>query len=117
MIRRPPRSTLFPYTPLFRSGTSAGDRPSVAPTAGVGEPTVDARGTTRGDTCHVDVVDRWGNIVSATPSGGWLQSSPVIPALGFPLGTRAQMFWLEPGLPNSLLPGKQIGRASCRERV
>src|SRR5262249_53367190 len=62
---------------------------------------------TRGDTCHIDVVDRWGNMVSATPSGGWLQSSPVIPALGFPLGTRAQMFWLEPGLPGSLLPGRR----------
>jgi gamma-glutamyltranspeptidase / glutathione hydrolase len=75
--------------------------------AGTGEPTVDAHGTTRGDTCHVDVVDRWGNLVSATPSGGWLQSSPVIPELGFALGTRAQMFWLEPGLPNSLAPGKR----------
>ena len=38
-----------------------------------------------GDTVHLDVIDRWGNIVSATPSGGWLQSSPVIPGLGFPL--------------------------------
>ena len=44
-------------------------------------------------------------MVSATPSGGWLQSSPVIPALGWPLGTRAQMFWLEDGLPSSLRPG------------
>ena len=44
-------------------------------------------------------------MVSATPSGGWLQSSPVIPALGLPLGTRAQMFWLEEGLPSSLAPG------------
>src|SRR3712207_9116202 len=26
MIRRPPRSTLFPYTTLFRSGPSPGDR-------------------------------------------------------------------------------------------
>src|SRR2546425_8976352 len=26
MIRRPPRSTLFPYTTLFRSGISAGAR-------------------------------------------------------------------------------------------
>jgi gamma-glutamyltranspeptidase / glutathione hydrolase len=69
------------------------------------EPVVDSTGSTRGDTCHLDVVDRWGNFVSATPSGGWLQSSPVIPALGFPLGTRAQMFYLEPGLPNSLRPG------------
>jgi gamma-glutamyltranspeptidase / glutathione hydrolase len=66
--------------------------------AGAGEPT-------RGDTVHLDVVDRWGNMISATPSGGWLHSSPVIPALGWPLGTRAQMFWLEDGLPSSLRPG------------
>ncbi|MGI8722623.1 MAG: gamma-glutamyltransferase family protein [Geodermatophilaceae bacterium] len=70
--------------------------------AGVGEPTV-AR--TPGDTCHLDVVDRHGTIVTATPSGGWLQSSPTIPDLGFALGTRAQMFWLEPGLASSLTPG------------
>jgi gamma-glutamyltranspeptidase/glutathione hydrolase len=67
-------------------------------TPGAGEPT-------RGDTVHLDVVDRWGNMVSATPSGGWLQSSPVISSLGWPLGTRAQMFWLEEGLPSSLQPG------------
>jgi gamma-glutamyltranspeptidase/glutathione hydrolase len=53
----------------------------------------------------VDVADRFGNLVSATPSGGWLQSSPTIPALGWPLGSRAQMFWLEAGLPSSLTPG------------
>jgi gamma-glutamyltranspeptidase/glutathione hydrolase len=70
----------------------------VAP--GVGEPT-------RGDTVHIDVVDRHGNMVSATPSGGWLWGAPVIPELGFCLGTRAQMFWLEEGLPNSLAPGKR----------
>jgi gamma-glutamyltranspeptidase / glutathione hydrolase len=67
---------------------------------GAGEPT-------RGDTVHLDVADRLGNMVSATPSGGWLQSSPVIPGLGWPLGTRAQMFWLEEGLPSSLEPGKR----------
>lgn len=60
-----------------------------------------------GDTCHLDVVDRRGNMVSATPSGGWLQSNPVVPELGFPLGTRLQMAWLEPGLPNSLAPGRR----------
>jgi gamma-glutamyltranspeptidase / glutathione hydrolase len=73
--------------------------------SGVGEPTVQASGATRGDTCHIDVVDADGNLVSATPSGGWLQSSPYIPELGFCLGSRAQMFWLEPGLPSSLVPG------------
>lgn len=82
--------------------------PSARPEdATVGEPTVEASGVTRGDTCHVDVVDRWGNMVSATPSGGWLQSSPTIPALGFPLGSRLQMFWLEEGLTQSLAPGRR----------
>lgn len=60
-----------------------------------------------GDTCHLDVIDRFGNMVSATPSSGWLQSSPTIPELGFALGTRGQMFWLEPGLPGTLAPGKR----------
>lgn len=72
-----------------------------------GEPTVRADGVTRGDTCHVDVVDRWGNIISATPSGGWLQSSPTIPELGFPLGSRLQMCWLEEGLASTLRPGRR----------
>ncbi|MGW0498546.1 gamma-glutamyltransferase family protein [Streptomyces sp. NPDC003007] len=72
-----------------------------------GEPEVLTDGTTRGDTCHLDVADRWGNMVSATPSGGWLQSNPVVPELGFPLGTRLQMTWLEEGLPNSLTPGRR----------
>lgn len=61
----------------------------------------------RGDTTHVDVIDRWGNMISATPSGGWLQSSPVVPGLGFALNTRAQMFWLEEGLPCTLEPTKR----------
>jgi gamma-glutamyltranspeptidase / glutathione hydrolase len=61
----------------------------------------------RGDTCHLDAADRFGNAVTATPSGGWLQSSPVIPGLGFCLGTRAQMFTLTPGLANTLAPGKR----------
>ncbi|WP_327352233.1 gamma-glutamyltransferase family protein [Streptomyces sp. NBC_01304] len=75
--------------------------------AGAGEPTVSHYGATRGDTCHLDVVDRWGNMIAATPSGGWLQSNPVVPELGFPLGTRLQMTWLEPGLPGSLTPGRR----------
>jgi gamma-glutamyltranspeptidase/glutathione hydrolase len=75
--------------------------------AGSGEPTVASLGAVGGDTCHVDVIDRWGNMVSATPSAGWLQSSPVIPELGFPMGTRGQMFWTRPGLPNSIAPKKR----------
>ena len=66
-----------------------------------------ALGEVRGDTVHFDIIDQAGNMVSATPSGGWLQSSPVIPELGFCLGTRAQMFWLEEGHPAALAPGKR----------
>jgi gamma-glutamyltranspeptidase/glutathione hydrolase len=74
---------------------------AAAAAVGAGEPT---QLVGRGDTVHLDVADRFGNLVSATPSGGWLQSSPVIPELGWPLGTRAQMFWLEEGLTSSLAP-------------
>ena len=98
----------------LRPGSPGGARPRLpdfvtgqVPVAltglGTGEPTL----THSSDTCHLDVADRFGNMVAATPSGGWLQSSPVIPGLGFCLGTRAQMFTLTPGLPNSLAPGKR----------
>ncbi|MFE6971766.1 gamma-glutamyltransferase family protein [Isoptericola sp. NPDC057653] len=96
--------------------------PTGGAAAGVGEPTVavpaaaplngdglqtDATGATRGDTCHLDVVDRWGNMISATPSGGWLQSSPTVPGLGFALGTRLQMTWLDESSPSRLEPGRR----------
>lgn len=72
------------------------------------EPTLaDMRSARRGDTVHLDVIDAEGNMVAAMPSGGWFQSSPYIPSLGFMLNSRAQMFWLEPGLPGSLEPGKR----------
>ncbi|HZF75953.1 MAG TPA: gamma-glutamyltransferase family protein [Acetobacteraceae bacterium] len=74
---------------------------------GAGEPTVARLGASGGDTCHVDIIDQEGNMVSATPSGGWFQSSPAIPELGFCLGTRGQMFWLDESLPNGLKPGKR----------
>ncbi|MET1065150.1 MAG: gamma-glutamyltransferase [Arthrobacter sp.] len=97
-----------PYVPALRTHYTP---PALAGAGsaglGVGEPTVAPNGETRGDTCHIDVVDRWGNMVSATPSGGWLQSSPAIPELGFCLGTRLQMTWLEPGTPSTLTPGKR----------
>lgn len=78
---------------------------------GGGEPTVQAIQTAgygsvvNGDTCYLAVADQHGNMVSATPSGGWLQSSPAIPSLGFPLGTRAQMMWLDADAPSGLKPG------------
>jgi len=74
---------------------------------GAGEPTIARLGASSGDTCHLDVIDRHGNIVSATPSAGWLQSSPIVPGLGLCMGSRGQMFWLTEGLPSSLAPRKR----------
>lgn len=79
------------------SGESSGLTGGALPVLSTGE--------SRGDTCHIDVVDRWGNLVAVTPSGGWLQSSPAIPGLGFCLGTRLQMTWLDPAAPSALRPG------------
>src|SRR3546814_12756411 len=115
MLRRPPRSTrtdtLFPYTTLFRSkrGMAVIDAAGTSAT-GIYEPTMahlsEKLSVERsGDTVHLDIIDRWGNMVSATPSGGWLQSSPTVPALGFQLNPRGQLFWLH-----------GIGRAPWRER-
>jgi gamma-glutamyltranspeptidase/glutathione hydrolase len=95
------------YTPPAQSTPFAGvGEPTVGSFSGA-EPIVGPTGETRGDTCHIDVVDRWGNIVSATPSGGWLQSSPTIPELGFCLGSRLQMTWLEEGTASTLRPGER----------
>jgi gamma-glutamyltranspeptidase/glutathione hydrolase len=93
-------------------GATGAGEPTVGRIQRVAKPADDARasekaGAVRGDTVHFDIVDRWGNMVSGTPSGGWLQSSPVIPELGFPLGTRAQMFWLDEEHPAALVPGKR----------
>ena len=75
--------------------------------AGIGEPTFADLPEIEGDTCHLDVVDAQGNLVSATPSGGWLQSAPAVPGLGFNITTRGQMFWLDERMPSALAPNRR----------
>lgn len=78
------------------------------PEGAVYEPTMAHLATApRGDTVHLDVIDKDGNMVSATPSGGWLQSSPIVAGLGFCLNSRAQMYWLEDAAIGALAPGKR----------
>ncbi len=93
---RPGRGRLPQGWPLLAAGAQA-----------PGEPQALAAAQGRGDTTHLDAVDAQGNLVSATPSGAWIPSSPVVPELGFPLGTRAQMFVLDAEHPNALVPGKR----------
>ena len=96
------------YGKALDARVTAGARAAVG-AGGAGEPTVGRldEAEPRGDTVHFDIIDRFGNMVAATPSGGWLQSSPTIPSLGFCLGTRAQMFVLDEGHPACLAPGKR----------
>jgi len=58
------------------------------------------------DTTCVNVIDRWGNAFSATPSGAWLPSV-IAGDTGIPLSTRLQSFVLTPGHANVLAPGKR----------
>ena len=94
------------YGGVVKLRRADGARAAVA-ASGAGEPTVGRLGQMSGDTVHFDIIDKDGNMVSSTPSGGWLHGSPVVPELGFPISTRGQMFWLEEGLPGSLAPGKR----------
>ena len=95
------------YEHLAQAAIARGARRFEDAGVGAGEPTMAHLSEKKGDTVHIDVVDRWGNMVSATPSGGWLQSNPCVPGLGMPLNSRAQMFWLDDGLPTTLAPGQR----------
>lgn len=95
-----------PTVPGARGGADPAASSAETVAAGdAAEPGADDTGSVRGDTCHIDVVDQWGNMISATPSGGWLQSSPTVPGLGFCLGTRLQMMWLDEDSSAPLAPG------------
>ncbi|WP_028479221.1 gamma-glutamyltransferase family protein [Nocardia sp. CNY236] len=118
------RRALVASTPsgVLRPGRPDGRTPWVPPLAtsstppwasdrlaelGDGFPEIVRLTTSAGDTACVSATDREGNMVVATPSGGWLKSSPVVPGLGFPLGTRGQMALLAEGHNNALAPNKR----------
>lgn len=87
---------------------SAGIRPSAPspgssrPTGETGDPSSQEQGTT-----HIAAIDKEGNLVCATPSGGSFGKSVFFPELGFALSTRIEMFQLAEGHPNVLVPGKR----------
>jgi len=58
------------------------------------------------DTTCVNVVDRYGNVFSATPSGAWLPSV-IAGDTGIPFGIRLSALLLTPGVPNTLQAGKR----------
>jgi gamma-glutamyltranspeptidase/glutathione hydrolase len=59
-------------------------------------------------TVHVDAMDAEGFTAAFTPSGGWIRSCEVIPALGFPLSMRLSNCYLAPARhPNVVAPYKR----------
>ena len=59
-------------------------------------------------TVHISIIDKDNNVVSCTPSGGWIRSNEVINELGFPLGNRLMTFYLsKPGHANFITPMQQ----------
>lgn len=95
------------WPPRAADGGPRAPDPTLGARGGGSPPPPGGPATHLGDTTHLDVVDRHGNMVSATQSGGWIHGSPVIPGLGFALGTRAQMFSMERGHPNVVGPRKR----------
>ena len=92
-----------PGDPWRYSSSNAGQAGVPAPVGGsqdIGRN--DEQGTT-----HIAAIDRDGNMVCATPSGGSFGKSVFFPELGFTLSTRIEMFNLSEGHPNVLAPGKR----------
>jgi len=89
-----------PGNPL-RSATSA-HAVVPTPTTGLAANSAAADGTT-----HIAAIDRDGNMICLTPSGGVFRKSAFSPELGCTLSTRSEMFVLEDGHPNVLAPGKR----------
>src|SRR3712207_9410711 len=107
MIRRPPRSTLFPYTTLFRSHTH------------------------RGAIEHDDLIGApEGSVVFSTANTGYLAFRPLLADFVLSMPRGAQVIYpkdaaqivgsgdIGPGMRVlEAGAGSEIGRASCRERV
>lgn len=94
---------------FVKAGILVSQKSWVAPENFVAQPIAqapwDPERNGRGDTCHVSIIDQHGQAISLTASGGWLQSSPTITSLGFPLSTRLQQTWLDDLSPSALKPG------------
>ena len=82
--------------------SSASGSPRLQDKEGQSEQNSDQSGTT-----HISVIDREGNMVAATPSGGSFSKSVFFPELGCALSTRMEMLNFQDGHPNRLEPGKR----------
>ena len=90
------------YSIKSRSGNGARGNGLPAPSDPA---TADA--SAREGTTHVSAMDKHGNMVCGTISGGAFAKSVFFPELGCALSTRIEMFNCEEGHPNVVEPGKR----------
>ena len=99
-----------PYTELPAAGDpwaySSTAKPAASATAGVAGVPVGTSGNS-GGTTHISCIDRDGNLVCATPSGGSFSKGVFFPEQGATLSSRIEMFNMIDGHPNRLEPGKR----------
>jgi len=74
---------------------------------GAASPSASGMAPAADGTTHIAAIDRDGTIICLTPSGGVFRKSAFVPELGCTLSTRSEMFVLEDGHPNGLVPGKR----------
>src|SRR2546425_181647 len=107
-----------PGDPRYRDGASRG----VSATSGVRASGAAAAGAAADGTTHIAAIDRDGNMICLTPSGGVFRKSAFAPELGCTLSTRSEMFFVDDDHANGLEPGKRprttlINYLVCRDGV
>src|SRR3712207_9449142 len=119
MIRRPPRSTLFPYTTLFRSvqtGFGRTGKMLAVEHSGV-EPDIITTAKSLGGGLPIAGVTGKAEIMNSVHVGGLgttYGGNPIACAAALAV---LEAFEEEDLLVRANIVGEQIGRASCRERV
>ena len=90
-----------PWRYSVTAPSAHGKEVAAVPSAG------DAGGGGEAGTTHFAVIDRDGNMVCVTPSGGAFVKSVFFPELGCALSTRSEMFFVDEDHPNGVQPGKR----------
>src|SRR2546429_8879788 len=117
MIRRPPRSTLFPSTPLFRSQGGTSLYPTLAQQVSNPEVLRILLSIGPSETMHFQTwQDKAGNALAVTDTDRGFPGSTGA-TVTFSVLSQAKGETDPESLNGDTLQANQIGRASCRERV